>query len=379
MIVDDVEAPGDRRIVVELGVVRPPPVVVALDEELQVLAGRDVDLAGEDVLVAVVEGLGDRLGLGVVEPPLVVLLGDRHAHLVGDIQGVFAAEADHAVGAVALGGAGLEVFHREGQETFRRVHRSVDDQPARAHLVAHIAVQMVAGIGVAAGGERAVQVVGEVPGDDVDGAGHALGAVEQRLGSFDHLDALDHAGRQGVQWRRAAAIEAVVQPHPVLEPQHVLGARALQRDADIVERPVLGRDIEARHRGLQRLDDVNGLGVLDRGGVDDVDTDALLGQLDRKFLLEPAGDHHVLDLGGAGVLRAGLGQGRSAHGQSRRHGGARKESRPHLKSPCRPRPTAVASARHTARPAPALRRAVVSAARGPAPDASGPARRRSRR
>ncbi len=224
VVVDGDQAPGGGRVVVELGEVRPPPMIVALQEELHALAGREVQLAGEDVFVAAVEGVGHGLGLGVAERTEVVLFGDGEPELVAQVDLVLPAHAEQAVFAVVLGGAGLEVLERERQESLGLVRRGVDHQPARAHRGASVAIGVIAGIGVATDGHRSVRVAGEVAGDDVHRAGDALGAVEQGLRPFDNLDALDHAGRQGVQRRGPAAVEPVVQPDPVLEEQQVLGA-----------------------------------------------------------------------------------------------------------------------------------------------------------
>ncbi len=250
VVVDHVDAAGRRGVVVELGVVGPPPMVVGLDEQLQLVAGREIDLAAEDVLVALIEGALDAVRVGVIERALVVLLGDAEAHALGQVDRVLAADAEQLVAALALGGAGLEFGPRERQEAVRLVRGGIGHQPAGPQRSADEAIEVVAGIGVAAASDCPVQMVGEVLGDDVDRAGHALGAVEQRLRPLHHLDTLDHAGRQCVE-RRGAGIEAVVDPHTIHQPQHVGGTRAEERDAHIVEGAVLGGDVEAWHRGLQ--------------------------------------------------------------------------------------------------------------------------------
>ncbi len=159
MVVDHVDASRGGRIVVELRVVRPPPVVVALQEDLQPLAGGQIDFAPQDVLVARVEGALDAVRVGVVESPLVVLLGHREADLRGEVDLVLPADAQHLVAAVALGGAGLELRLREGAEAVGVVGRAIDHQPTWPHGTPEEGVDVVARIGVAARGQGPAQMV----------------------------------------------------------------------------------------------------------------------------------------------------------------------------------------------------------------------------
>src|SRR4029450_11879060 len=55
LVADDIDVPGLADDVLLLGVVRIPPVVIPLEEELHGLARREIDLRTEDVLVPFVE------------------------------------------------------------------------------------------------------------------------------------------------------------------------------------------------------------------------------------------------------------------------------------------------------------------------------------
>lgn len=75
-------------------------------------------------------------------------------------------------------------------------------------------------------------------GDDVDHTGNGLGAEQQALATFEHFDAFDGVGRQGVQIE--AAVQAIVQAYAVEQDQRVVIAPAEQRIGAVIERTVFG-------------------------------------------------------------------------------------------------------------------------------------------
>ncbi len=77
-------------------------------------------------------------------------------------------------------------------------------------------------IGVSAQAHGPVRRLGEILGDDVNRAGGGFGAVEQCLSTLQNLHAVNDAGGERVE-RRSTPVEAIVQPHPIQQPQYVLG------------------------------------------------------------------------------------------------------------------------------------------------------------
>ena len=97
--------------------------VVALDVEIQVLARGDVDLGGEQVLVAVIGGprIGERPRK--IQCRVGVLIAEARSHRVAEVIGVLQAEIRDVVAALAIGGAGLAVLVAEGIEAISLVLR----------------------------------------------------------------------------------------------------------------------------------------------------------------------------------------------------------------------------------------------------------------
>ena len=251
-----------------------------------ILAGIVEAQAGDFLIAVVAAFLGPRRA-DIVEIGPGMLVERIEAQVRRDIILIFDARRPKIITARAIGGAGLH--HVIGTIAVRLAAIGPDHEAMLADRAANIAIQASAGKAVEAGIDLAAQIIAEVAGDDIDDTGRRLGVVEQAFAAFQHLDPLDHAGGHGVVGR-GAAIEAVVEADAVHRPQHILGARTLQRNVDIAERPGLRPDEQARHR-FERT------GGVDRGGIaglrvgDDLDGMAIARQLLRQRLFQAgAGD-----------------------------------------------------------------------------------------
>ncbi len=237
----------------------------------------------------------------VVEPRVGVLVRGAEAERVGRLAGVLAAERGDAVAAGALGRARLDVLVAERLEALGLVVRHEADEIVIAHAAAGVAVEVIAFVGVVADLDRAVGVLREPLGHDVDDAADRLGAVIQRLPALEHLDALDHVRRQRVE-RRGRGVEPVVDAHAVDEEQHLAGPRSGERGLDVVERADLGIDEQPGHQ-RQRAGGVDVPGLVDRLALDDLDARAVFGQLLRHRFLELLAEHDdcLVALVGSGI------------------------------------------------------------------------------
>ncbi len=223
VLIELVERAGGREVVVEGVVVGVPVVPVALEVEAQPVHRLIVDLHRRQVFLAGVDVARHAVWLGIIDVAVRVLVRGAEAQVVGEVVGVLAAQRQDLIAAPPMGRAGLVVLGPEGQIAVRLVGRAVDHELALADAVAEEGVQVGALVGVPGHRDAALGRPGEGPRDDVDRPGQGGGAVEQGLAAFQHLDPVHHGGRQGVE-RRGAGVEPVVDPDPVDQPEHVLGA-----------------------------------------------------------------------------------------------------------------------------------------------------------
>ncbi len=307
-----------RQVVVNRVVGRVPIVPVGLDEHAQPLRRLIVDLDRAQVLDARIEVLGHPIGLGEIHIRPGARIGALQPQLAGGVPGVLSADGIDLIAAFAVGRGGLVVLVAESLVALRLVGRAEGHVLAWAKGAGDIAVGVAAAIAVGRQQDRPGQHIRIGLGHHIDRPGHRLGAIEQRLAALQHLDPVDHAAGQGVE-RGGAGIEAVIDAHPVHQPQHVGGARAHQREVHIVEGAVLGQDEQARSQGLQGAGQVRIAALANLGALDDIDLHAGAGQLFGQGVFQrPRGDHHL-----ASIARGlGLGAGdENAAGQ----GGSRQQ------------------------------------------------------
>lgn len=136
--------------------------------------------------------------------------------------------------------------------------------------------------------DLAVECLREVAGDDVDDAGRRLGPVEQALAALQHLDPVDHRSGQRVG-RAGGGVEAVVDTYAVDQPEHVAGARALERYVHVAEGAATRGDVQAGDRHPQRLACIQVAAVADGRALKDRQVVAVSGELQRQRLFEAVG------------------------------------------------------------------------------------------
>src|SRR5262249_52843445 len=155
-------------IIVELGVVRVPPMIIALDEKLQHLARRVVELGGEKILFALIECDCREKSLRIVEPGIRMLIPCGEPQVVQKVVGVFGAERRYIVAAVAVGSARLKIRVGKRLIALGLIVAAVEQKFAAPKLGANIAIDVLAVIGVAAKRQAAGRSICEGLGDDVD-------------------------------------------------------------------------------------------------------------------------------------------------------------------------------------------------------------------
>ena len=154
-----------------------------------------------------------------------------------------------------------------------------------------------------AGADRRRRAVHALLHDDVDRAGHRIGAVDRRGAAGHRLDAVDQRRGNGVQVNGRGARAARYPAQPVHQHQRAVGAHAAQVDVGHALVVLLAHRVHLAQAGTdggiehQRVIDGEAAGVLDLVKVDHRDRH-------HRFQLRPrdarTGYHHTVQLGGGG-------------------------------------------------------------------------------
>ena len=113
----------------------------------------------------------------------------------------------------------------------------------------------------------ALEAVGRLLGHDIDNAADRLTAPRHRIGSAQHLDALDRAGEQIGEIEPARRRRGIVDPHPVDQHQRLRRFGAADVQAGQRAEPAAARYGNAR-RGRQQIRKRHRLALLDRVAID---------------------------------------------------------------------------------------------------------------
>ena len=150
VIVDGRQGPWTADHIVELGVMRIPPVVVVLYIEFECIARRIVDLARHQSLVALVVGNGGQLRLREIQQRIGMFNVRGEGQIIGKIVAVLAPHRGDFVVAAPIGAARLVLIVHNRLESRRLIVRCVDDEMIAANRVSVVAVVLLRLIGVVA-------------------------------------------------------------------------------------------------------------------------------------------------------------------------------------------------------------------------------------
>ena len=282
--------------VVGLVVVAVPVVPVALDEQARPVREVPIQLGPGDLFIALVDGMSGLHGPRKIHESFGMGVTGGKPHRISDLDGVLGPKTSQPIAAAPISGAGLIVGVRERLETPGLVVTGEEHRALRAGRTGGDAAQVETAIGVGSRLELRLRLISEIAGDDIDDASHRARAVEQALAALQQLDAFDHVGGYGVE-RRGGVVEAVGNPDPIHQVQHLAAPRALQGVDVVGEGTRLRGQAEPGNGVLQRLADVDEPAFAQGLAIERLDTHAIATQGLGQGLFEAPGDHQFADLG----------------------------------------------------------------------------------